>query len=151
MRKLRLGFVASAMVAYLLSGAGPAVAGLQGPPFGWEFTFDQAQVIRPGMPVTSANGLSNAPVRTPLGSTIAHFRRIEIQDGVMPMAIITQTDPGRTIAVPLDRFRFDPARREVLTDLFWWDAMLIPSGRRPRGTPWYPFGRPSPSVFDARS
>jgi hypothetical protein len=127
MRESAARIVASISAACLLFGAGTAFAGLQGPPYGWAFTFDQAKIIAPDTPVTSENGLSNAPVRDALGSTLAHFLRIEIQDGVMPMAIITQTDPGRTIAVPLNRFRFNPARGEVLTDMGWWDAMLIPS------------------------
>jgi hypothetical protein len=142
MRKFVAGIVGSVTVACLLPVTSPAFAGFQGPPYGWAFTFDQAKIIGENTPVTAENGLSNAPVRTSLGSTIAHFVRIEMQDGVMPMGIITLDEIHRTIAVPLDRFRFNPERREILTDMSWHEAILMPSGRRLKGTPWYPYGRP---------
>ena len=142
MRTLESGIAGIVAVAWLLSGAGPAFAGFQNPPYGWAFTFDQAKVIGENTPVTARSGLSNAPVRTSGGTTIAHFVRIEIQDGDMPMGIITLDEAHKTIAVPLERFRFNPAREEVLTDLSWHEAILIPSGRRPKGSSWYPYGRP---------
>ena len=142
MRESAARLVASISAACLLFGAGSAFAGLQGPPYGWAFTFDRAKIIGENTPVTAANGLANAPVRTSRGSMIAHFVRIEIQDDAMPMGIISLDDVHRTIAVPLDRFRFNPERQEILTDVSWQEAMLIPSGRRPKGTPWYPYGRP---------
>ena len=142
MRKLLVGAIGSMSVAWLVLGSGPAFAGLQGPPWGWAFTFDTARVIGENTPVTAESGLANAPVRTPGGTTIAHFVRIEIQDGEMPMGIITLDEVHKTVAVPLERFRFNPAREEVLTDLSWHEAILIPSGRRPKDSPWYPYGRP---------
>ena len=129
-------------MAWLLSGAGPAFAGFHNPPYGWSFTFDTAKAIGENTPVTGKNGLANAPVRIASGTTIAHFVRVEIQDDEMAMGIITLDELHRTIAVPLERFRFNPAREEVLTDLSWQEAVMIPSGRRPKDSPWYPYGRP---------
>jgi hypothetical protein len=136
------GFAGSVTVVCLLSVAGPAFAGLQNPPYGWTFTFDQAKLIGANIPVTAESGLANAPVRDARGSIIAHFVRIEIQDDVMPMGIITIEDVNRTVAVPLDRFRFDPTRQEVLIDMSWHEVNMLPSGRRAKGSPWYAFGRP---------
>lgn len=142
MRKLAASVAGSVTVACLLLGIGPAFAGLQGPPYGWAFNFDQAKLIGENAPVTAASGLANAPVRTALGSTIAHFIRIEIQDE-MPMGIITLDDVHRTVAVPLDRLRFNPERREILTDMSWHEVAILPSGRRSKESPWYPYGRPA--------
>jgi hypothetical protein len=144
MRKFMAGIAGSVTVACLLSGAGPALGGLQNPPLGWTFTFAQARSIGGNTAVTSESGLANAPVRTPRGYTVGHFVRIEIQDGDTPMGIVTLNEAYRTVAIPLDRLRFNPAGREVLTDMSWLDAnTAVPSGRRAKGSRWYAYGRPA--------
>ena len=143
MRKFMAGIAASVTVACLLSGAGPALGGLQSPPLGWTFTFAKAQSIGGNTAVTAESGLASAPVRTPRGSRVGHFVRIEIQDGETPMGIVALDEAYRTVAIPLDRFRFNPAGREVLTDMSWLEANhAVPSGRRAKGSRWYSYGRP---------
>jgi len=141
MRKIMADIVGSVTVAYLLSGAGPAFGRLQNPPLGWTFTFAQAQPIAGNRAVTAEGGLVNAPVRTPRGSTVGHFLRVEIQDDETPMGIVTLNEVYRTVAIPLNRLRFNPAGREVLTDMSWQEVNIITPGRRPKGNRWYPYGK----------
>jgi hypothetical protein len=143
MYKFMAGIAGIVTVACLLAGAGPALGGLQNPPVGWTFTFAQAQSIGGNAAVTAESGLANAPVRTPRGSAVGHFVRIEIQDGETPMGIVTLNEAYRTVAIPLDRLRFNPARREILTDMSWLQAnTAVPAGRRAKGSRWHPYGRP---------
>jgi len=92
-------------------------------------------------PVTSESGLFKATVRIQTGSAVGSFRRIEVHDG-RPMGIVTLKDAERTVAIPLERLRFNPASREVVTDLNWSQLNTIPSGIRYKDSPGYPFGIP---------
>jgi hypothetical protein len=127
LRDLIAGVAGSVAVAWLLSGAS-AFGQLQGPPPGWTFTFAQGQPIGGNTPVTEDNGLFKAPVRTPLGSSAGYFVRIEMRNGERPVGIVTLNDRYRTVAIPLERLRFNPAGREVLTDMNWMQVVTMPSG-----------------------
>jgi hypothetical protein len=72
---------------------------------------------------------------------VGYFRRIEVHDG-RPMGIVTLKDAERTVAIPLERLRFYPAGRMVVTDLNWFQVNTIPSGIRYKDSPGYPFGLP---------
>jgi hypothetical protein len=125
MRKLLTGVAASVAVAWLFSAPafGQYVYGQ--PPI----AFDQAQPIDPGAPpVNPDNPLDKPPVITPIGTIVGNFLRTEIHDGVRPVGIVTLKDPQRTIAMPLERLRFDPATGAILTDMSWTEVHLIPSG-----------------------
>src|SRR5262249_24551210 len=128
MSKFIGGVAGSVAIAWLLSVA-PALAGLHGPPPRWTYTFSQAQPIGTGTAVTADNGLRRAPVRTPFGSTAGYFVRIEMRDGQRSVGVVTLRDSNKTVAIPLERLRFNPTRREVLTDLSWMEMnTTMPSG-----------------------
>jgi hypothetical protein len=141
MRKFTAGIAGIMTVACLLLDAGPALA-ITDPPRGWTFNFAQARPIGENRTVSAERGLVNVPVRTPSGSKVGNFQRIEIQDGETPMGIVTMNETYRTVAIPLDRLRFNPRGREVLTDMSWLEVNMIPSGIRPKGSRWHPYGRP---------
>jgi hypothetical protein len=127
MSKFIGGVAGSVAIAWLLSVA-PALGGLDGPPPGWTYTFAQAQPIGTGTAVIADNGLRRAPVRTPLGSTAGHFVRIEMRDGQRAVGVVTLRDSNKTVAIPLERLRFNPTGREVLTDMSWMEMNTMPSG-----------------------
>ena len=149
-----VGAAGSLAAAWALLGAAPASAQYQNqPPYppSTQFqyplpprtiTFDQAMPLAAATPVNLESGLFKAPVRVlPTGSTVGYFRRIEVHDG-RPMGIVTLKDAERTVAIPLERLRFNPAGRDVLTDLNWFQINTIPSGIRYKDSPGYPFGLP---------
>jgi hypothetical protein len=131
MRKFVFSVAGSVAVVSLFS-ATLAFGQLRGPPPGWSFAFAQSQPIGGATPVTDDNGLLRAPVRSPLGSTLGYFVRVEMRDSVGPVGIITLTVPNRTVAIPLERLRFNPARREVLTEMSWMEVATMPSGTMDR-------------------
>jgi hypothetical protein len=127
MLKFVFNVVGSVAVASLFSTT-VAFAQLHGPPPGWTFTFAQSQPIGANTPVTDDNGLRRATVRSPLGSRLGRFLRIEIRDSGRPMGIVTLFVQNRTVAIPLERLRFNPAKREVVTEMGWTEVNLAPSG-----------------------
>jgi hypothetical protein len=91
--------------------------------------------------VSAERMLVNVPVRTPSGSKVVNFQRIEIKRRNAHGVGTAET--YRTVAIPLDRLRFNPAGREVLTNMSWLEAnTAVPSVRRAKGSRWYPYGRP---------
>src|SRR5215831_10630534 len=121
MRKLFLiaGSVAIACLAY-----SPASAQyVYGPP---PIAFDRAQPLDP-TPVRPDDPLYKPPVVTPIGSIVGNFLRIEVHDGVRPVGIVTLKE-NKTIAVPLEHLRLDPATGAILTDLSWNQLASIPNG-----------------------
>jgi hypothetical protein len=138
MRKFMAGITGGVVVGFMLSSAA-AMAQLHTPPPLWTFNFNQAQPIDGNAPVPFERSM---PVRTPLGSIVGYLRRIETHDGDVPVGIVTLTDANRTIAIPIERLRYNPARREVLTDMSWREVNVISSGIRDRDSPYYRFGRP---------
>jgi hypothetical protein len=139
MLKFTAGISGAAVVGLMLSST-PASAQLLNPPPLWTFNFGQAQPIDGNAAVP--DGMLNTPVRTPLGSTVGYLVRIEKQDGDIPVGIVTLNVTNRTVAIPIERLRYNPARREVLTDMSWQEVNVIPSGIREKGSPYYRFGRP---------
>ncbi len=135
-------FAASAASAqYQNPSPYPPPTQFQYPPPPGTITFDQAMPLAGTTPVTSESGLFKAPVRIPTGSTVGYLRRIEVHEG-RPMGIVSLKDAGRTVAIPLERLRFNPAGHEVVTDLNWFQVNTIPSGIRYKDSPGYPFGLP---------
>src|SRR5262249_15495405 len=96
MRKFVFGVAGSVAVASIFS-ASFAFGQLQGPPPGWTFTFGQSQPIDGSTPVTNDNGLLRAPVRSPIGSTLGRFLRVEMQDSGGLVGIVTLNVPSRTV------------------------------------------------------
>jgi hypothetical protein len=126
MRKFVFGVAVSVAVASLFS-ASLAFGQLHSPPSGWAFTFAQSQPIGAATPVTDENGLLRATVRSPLGSRLGRFLRIEMRDNGA-VGIVTLFVPVRTVAIPLEHLRFNPAKREVLTEMNWFEVNTMPSG-----------------------
>jgi hypothetical protein len=127
MRKFVFSVAGSVGVVALLSTTA-AFGQLLGPPPGWTFTFAQSQPIGASTPVTDDNGLRRATVRSPLGSRLGRFLRIETRDSGRPMGIVTLFVQNQTVAIPLERLRFNPAKREVVTEMGWMEVNLAPSG-----------------------
>jgi hypothetical protein len=127
MRKFVFGVAGSVAIASLFPTT-VAFGQLLGPPPGWTFTFAQSQPIGASTPVTDDNGLRLATVRSPLGSRLGRFLRIEMRDSGRPVGIVTLFVANRTVAIPLERLRFNPAKREVVTEMGWMEANLNPSG-----------------------
>jgi len=142
MRKVMAGVA----VACLLSGIVPALGQVQfqNPPPPGTITFDKTSPFSASQPLNSDLRLFKAPVKSPTGSTVARFLRVEMHDGETPVGIVNVTDANRTIAVPLERLRFNPAGGEVFTDMSWHEINSISPGIREKSSRWYPFGRPPP-------
>jgi hypothetical protein len=141
MRKL-LTTVAGSVAVALLFSAPASAQYVYAPP---SITFAQAQPIVPGMPLVPPDDPFNKPaVITPFGTVVANFLRTEVHDGAQPVGVVTLKDFNKTVSVPLEHLRFDPARAVVLTDLTWQEIATIPSGVRLRDSRCYPFGCPTP-------
>jgi hypothetical protein len=126
MRKFVFGVAGSVAVGSLFFTT-VAFGQLHSPPPGWTFTFAQSQPIGASTPVTDDNGLLRATVRSPLGSRLGRFLRIEMRDDG-PVGIVTLFVPSRTVAIPLEYLRFNPAKREVVTERNWLEVSTMPSG-----------------------
>src|SRR6266446_906543 len=72
--------------------------------------------------------LFNAPVLDAAGSPVGHFRRTEIKDPGVPVAVVTLNNSLRTISIPLEHVRFDPNARVVIADMTASEINSIPSG-----------------------
>jgi hypothetical protein len=132
MQKFMAVIMGSIAVGWFLSGPPPAFGQLHNPPLGWTFKFGGAQPIDGNTPAATSNGLINAPVRTPLGSTAGYFLRIEARENEGAMGIVTLSQQARTVAIPLERLRFNPAGREVLTDMSWMQVSTMSSSNMAR-------------------
>jgi len=71
--------------------------------------------------------LFNAPVLDAAGLPVGHFRRTEIKDPGVPVAVVT-LNSLRTISIPLVHVRFDPNARVVIADMTASEINSIPSG-----------------------
>jgi len=71
--------------------------------------------------------LFNAPVLDAAGLPVGHFRRTEIKDPGVPVAVVT-LNSLRTISIPLEHVRFDPNARVVIADMTASEINSIPSG-----------------------
>jgi hypothetical protein len=142
MRNFVAGIAGTVITCGFLTAAVPALGQyIYNPPPPVPFT--QGQPLTGSTPVPTDGPLYKAPVVSPTGTVLGNFLRIEVHDGERSMGIVTLRDPYRTVAVPLERLRLDPAGGAVLTDLSWDQIHTIPSGIRDRGSPYYPFGRPA--------
>lgn len=72
--------------------------------------------------------LFNAPVLDAAGLPVGHFRRTEIKDPGVPVAVVTLNNSLRTISIPLEHVRFDPNARVVIADMTASEINSIPSG-----------------------
>ncbi|HYM18364.1 MAG TPA: hypothetical protein VEU06_07370 [Micropepsaceae bacterium] len=122
MRTLILGVAASVAVVCVLS-APVSSQYVYGPP---PIAFDRAQPLDPTL-VRPDGPLNKPPVVTPTGAIVANFLRIEVRDGARQVGIVTLKE-NKTIAVPLEHLRLDPATRAIVTDLSWRQLVSIPSG-----------------------
>jgi hypothetical protein len=132
-------FAGSVAVMCLLSAPAFAQYVYSVPPI----PFAQAQPITGSTPVDIGDPFYKPVVRTPTGAVVGVFLRAELHDGQRPVGIVTLKDYNKTVAVPLERLRFNPAGREVLTDLSWEQVATMPSGVRLRDSRCYPYGCPS--------
>jgi hypothetical protein len=72
--------------------------------------------------------LFNAPVLDAAGLPVGHFRRTEIKDPGVQVAVVTLNSSLRTISIPLEHVRFDPNARVVIADMTANEINSIPSG-----------------------
>lgn len=72
--------------------------------------------------------LFNAPVLDAAGLPVGHFRRTEIKDPGVPVAVVTLNNSLRTISIPLEHVRFDPNARVVIADMTASEINSIPPG-----------------------
>src|SRR5262245_52737047 len=123
--------VAGSVAVVLLLAAPASAQYVYGPVYGAPpVAFSQALPITGQVPEQIAALIFRPPVRSPLGTVIGRFARVELHDGELPVGIVTVRDHNRTVSVPLDRLRFDPVGGQVLTDMSWNEMALMPSGRR---------------------
>lgn len=62
------------------------------------------------------NSMRGAPVMDSAGNLVGNFRHMTLQDGGIPEAVITLNDM-KTVAVPDQHLRYDPAANVVVADL----------------------------------
>jgi len=96
-----------------------------------------ARLVFPNPPVTlwrldryidPSRELFNAPVVDAAGLPVGHFRRTEIKDPGVPVAVVTLNGALRTISIPLEHVRFDPNARLIIADMTANEINSIPSG-----------------------
>jgi hypothetical protein len=96
-----------------------------------------ARLVFPNPPLTlwrldryidPSRELFNAPVLDAAGLPVGHFRRTEIKDPGVPVAVVTLNGALRTISIPLEHVRFDPNARVVIADMPANEINSIPSG-----------------------
>src|SRR6266446_5682277 len=96
-----------------------------------------ARLVFPNPPLTlwrldryidPSRELFNAPVLDAAGLPVGHFRRTEIKDPGVPVAVVTLNNSLRTISIPLEHVRFDPNARVVIADMTASEINSIPPG-----------------------